>query len=558
MIKNLLSLVLILFAFQLIAQNTVGLISYKPSKVYDGYNLIFPHNQPNVYLIDNCGEIVHTWEDDAGFRPGNTAYLLGDGRLVKAKRPASVAGDAIWAGGGGGIVEIRDWDNNLEWSFELNDSLARLHHDIAIVEDPDSDDFTILMLAWELKTEEEALAAGRDTATTAQDKLWPDYILEVDPQTDEIIWEWHVWDHLIQDFDATKANYGVVADHPELVDVNWDTHDGHPDWMHGNAMDYDPINNQVLLSIPYFNEVWIIDHSTSTAGAASHNGGLSGRGGDLMYRWGNPATYDQGTADDQTIFFAHDIHWIDDFVDPFDPNFGKLALFNNRVGANYSTVNIFNPEFDMYEWLYPLDGNVFKPSDYDLVVTHPDTFALYSTGLSSMQYLPNGNLLICSGRFGYSFELTPDDEIVWEYKTPLIGGAPATQGDTLTVNNNLTFRMTRYPANYEAFDGRDLSQKGWLELEPDSTFCDQILPAFEQIKNYDLEIYPNPANDMITLKWEAGIYVEFEVFDLMGRQIVEPMRVSGGRKYLDTSAWEEGMYFVRINQDMTRKVIITR
>jgi len=112
------------------AQNTVGLLSYVPWKSYDGYNLFYPHNQPNVYLINNCGEIVHVWEDDPTFRPGNTAYLLPDGRLVKTKRPAAVAQDPIWAGGGGATIEIRDWDNNLEWSFTLNDENARLHHDI--------------------------------------------------------------------------------------------------------------------------------------------------------------------------------------------------------------------------------------------------------------------------------------------------------------------------------------------------------------------------------------------------------------------------------------------
>ena len=40
------------------------------------------------------------------------------------------------------------------------------------------------------------------------------------PAGGEIVWQWHVWDHLIQDFGSTKANFGIVEDHPELIDIN--------------------------------------------------------------------------------------------------------------------------------------------------------------------------------------------------------------------------------------------------------------------------------------------------------------------------------------------------
>lgn len=555
MIRNLLFLIvfLALTTFPIFSQNTVGLLSYEPSQTFDGYNLIYPHNQSNVYLLDNCGEIVHVWEDTTGSRPGNTAYILEDGRLVKTKRPPSVAGNPIWAGGGGATVEIYDWDNNLEWSFTLNDSLRRLHHDIAVTAKG-----TIIMIAWEYKSEAESIQAGRDTAKMAQAKLWPDYLLEVDPVLDEIIWEWHAWDHLIQDFDEDVDNFGVVADHPELIDINYDNQNGHPDWMHSNSVDYNDELQQIIISVPTFHEIWIIDHTTTTAQAAGHFGGMAGRGGDLLYRWGNPAAYQSGGADDQKLFFQHDAQWIDNFLIPTNPNYGKIAVFNNRVGSNFSTVNVFSSTWDMYEWSYELAGNTFGPDDFDQTIVHPvDSALMHSTGLSSVQFLPNGNVLICVGRYGYSFEMTPENEIVWEYKTPLIGGAPATQGDTLTVNNNLTFRMDRYPADYAAFNGRDLSQKGWLELEPDSNFCDKILPVNQVMKEYFLEIYPNPANSMVTIEWKGGIYAEVVIFDMMGR-VVERFTASGGRKYLDTSDWQKGMYIVQIEGREVQKLIISR
>ncbi len=549
----LLSLILFIgFSIPVFAQNTVGLLSFNPSKAFDGYNILYPHNQPNVYLLDNCGEIVHLWEGDVDTRPGNTAYITTEGKLIKTNRPAAIAGNPIWAGGGGATVEIRDWDNNLEWSYTLNDSLKRMHHDIAPM--PNGN---ILMIVWELKNEDEAIQAGRDTSILIDAKLWPDYVVEVDPTTSETVWEWHAWDHLVQDYDDSKDNFGVVEDHPELIDLNYHYRDGRADWMHTNAIDFDAINDHVIISVPTFGEVWVIDHSTTTAQAAGHTGGFSGKGGDLIYRWGNPAAYRAGTEEDQKLFYQHDIHWIDDFLTPSHPHYGKLAVFNNRVGDDFSSVHVFNPAYDMYGASFPMIGDVFGPADFDLTIYHPDTTKLFSTGLSSLQLLPNGNTLICSGRFGYSFELTPEQEIVWEYKTPLKGGAQVPQGDTLTVNNNLTFRMKRYPSDFVAFDGKDLSQKGWIELNPDTTFCDELTPIAELMTDYQLRLFPNPASDQLTVEWEAGVYADICIFDLWGREVVR-FDASGGRKYLDISSWEQGIYLVQIDGADWQKLVISR
>lgn len=546
--------ILFLFGSTLVsAQPTVGLISYDPSQAYEGYNLLYPHNQPNVYLLNNCGEIVHVWEDDAIFRPGNTAYLLPDGRLVKTKRLAAVSGNPIWAGGGGGIVEIRDWDNNLLWSFELNDSLYRLHHDIHPM--PNGN---ILMIAWESHTLEELLDAGVDTSKLFNGKLWSDMIIEVDPELDSIVWEWHAWDHLIQDFDSTKANFGNVAAHPELIDLNYDADNDNPSWTHINAIDYDPVNDLILLSVPTFSEVWILDHTTTTAEAASHSGGFGGRGGDLLYRWGNPATYRAGTANDKTLFFQHDVHWLDDFVNPNHPYFGKVAAFNNRIGPNYSGGIIFTPPFDMYNFNFPMTGNVWGPETADWTFVYPgDSTKMHSTGLSSIQLLPNGNFLFCSGRQGYSFEVTPDDEIVWEYVTPLKGGIPVEQGTILNLNDNLTFRIKRYPADYSAFDGKNLQPKGWIEVNPDSTFCDKLLSTSDPMGKYLFKIFPNPANESLTLEWEPGKVIAVEIFDYLGRKKLHFDDLTGGKTHLSIADWLPGLYFVRIDGRTAARFLVT-
>ena len=555
MIKHLLCIFFIALSYSLFAQqNTVGLLSHDPSKAYDGYNLIYPHNQPNVYLLDNCGRIVHTWEDEADFRPGNMAYLMPDGRLIKTKRPAAVAGNPIWAGGGGATVEIRTWDNELLWEFTINNEEERLHHDIAI-----TNEGNILMIVWEVKTADEAVQAGRDPENLPDGELWPDYILEIKPLDNneyEIVWEWHVWDHLVQDFDATKDNFGIVEDHPELVDINYDTSNGADDWMHTNAIDYDPVNDMIMLSVPTFRELWIIDHTTSTEEAATSNGGLGGRGGDLLYRWGNPAAYKQGTEADQKLFYQHDTHWIDDYLNATHPNYRKIGIFNNRVGADISTINVIDPGFDMYDWGFSFDGNVFGPAEFTWTASHPNPQANWSTGLSSVQFLPNGNALVCVGRFGYTFELTPDNEIVWEYKTPLISGQAANQGDTLSINNNLTFRVSRIPTDFEAFDGKDLQPKGYIENNPDSSFCG-LLSSLDDMPMKDLRIYPNPTNDMVVVEWDGGYKIILEVYDMLGNR-VKQIQTTGGRHFMDLKDLQSGMYYIRINNGELQKLIIQR
>lgn len=553
-IVQILSLVLLTSTFVSAQNNTVGLLSYDPNNAFDGYNLMFPHNQPNVFLLNNCGEVVHTWEDEPNFRPGNIAYLREDGTLVKGKRDASVTGDAIWAGGGGEILEIRDWDNNLIWEFEMNNDSFRLHHDFAPM--PNGN---IIAIAWELKTEEEAIQAGRNPATMAQGEVWSEYVFEINPNTDEIVWEWHVWDHLIQDFDETKDNYGVVEDHPELIDVNYDTNNGHPDWLHVNALDYSAIRDHIIISVPYFDEVWIIDHSTTTEQASGHFGGMSNAGGDLIYRWGNPVTYTRDTTLQQTLFFQHDSHFLDEHINGSNPYFGAIGIFNNRVGADYSTANIFRPQWDMYTSKYAFDEvgtKTYFPLNHEVTLMHPEPQKLYSTGLSSYQLLPNGNHLITSGRFGYTFELSPDNEIVWEYKTPIKSGAQATQGDTLTINNNLTFRMKRYPADYPAFDGRDFSETSYIELEPDLEFCDKLLDVEVLEETYSIKVFPNPAHDYLVVEWDAGMYTHLDIYNAVGQKMKSIMR-TGGRAYMDVSTWETGIYFIHLEGTKVAKFIIT-
>ncbi|MEM6698455.1 MAG: aryl-sulfate sulfotransferase, partial [Bacteroidota bacterium] len=464
----------------LTAQNSVGLLSHLSSESYNGYNLVFPHNQSNVHLLDNCGEIVHIWEDNSDFRPGNSVYLLENGNLVKCKRARTSAGsNPIWAGGGGETVEILSWENELLHSFTLNDSLFRLHHDVAPM--PNGN---VLMIAWENKGFEESIAAGRDISLMSQDKVWSEVILEWNPTLDSIVWQWSAWDHLVQNHDASKANFGQPSNHPELIDLNYDEHDGHPDWLHINAIDYNPILDQIVLSVPYFNEFWIIDHNTTAEEA-------SGRQGDLLYRWGNPQAYDRGASADKKLYFQHDARWINPNALEGEEDFGKISLFNNRLPSGQSSANIVQT---MTNGQYQLQNNRFLPDDFERIVIYPETDErAFSNSLSNAQFLPNGNALLLAGRWGFAYEITPENEIAWNYIVPVRAGQAVEQGTSLDINNNITFRMERYSTNHPAFEGRDLSPKGYWELNPNEGFCGVVNVKNTIEDQAGFMVYPNPA-----------------------------------------------------------------
>jgi Arylsulfotransferase (ASST) len=64
----------------------------------------------------------------------------------------------------------------------------------------------------------------------------------------------------------------------------------------------------------------------------------------------------------------------------------------------------------------------------------------YSPRNSNAQRLPNGNTLVNEGSFGRFFEVSPEDEVVWEYVNPYFG--PATEAPKSQYNN--VFRVYRY------------------------------------------------------------------------------------------------------------------
>jgi Arylsulfotransferase (ASST) len=376
----------------------------------DGQILFSPIDSTTTYLIKADGTVNHTWS--SSFLPGVGVRWVGDGTILRTIRVDVGPGGG---GAGGGVQKVK-WDGTLVWDFRYNTEGKLTHHDVKIL--PNGN---VLLIAWETKTRQEAITAGRNPDNVWSSGLMPDHIVEVKPTgptSGEIVWEWHVWDHLIQDYDPAKENYGVVADHPELVDINYGIDlMSMVDWLHTNSVDYHEEFDQILLSVHNFNEIWVIDHSTTTQESAGHTGGNSGKGGDLLYRWGNPAAYDAGLVSDQKFFGQHDATWITSGC----PGEGNILVFNNganRPGGWYSSVDEIIPPVNESGEYYLEPGSAYGPDMQTWVYTADPPTSFVAGILSGAERLKSGNTLICDGVAGRFFEVTPQGTTLWEYVNP--------------------------------------------------------------------------------------------------------------------------------------------
>jgi hypothetical protein len=344
--------------------------------------------------------------------------------------------------------------------------------------------------------------------------MWSDVLIEVQPSRPvggAVVWMWRSWDHLVQDQDPAKPAYGKLEEHVGSIDINFDCRhlpkaesdedrakkeklakdmkavgyagdddDKHkkgakpadakpadakpadakpddqkgphvePDWMHGNGVDYLPEHDLIVLSSPHLSEVMVIDHSTSTAEAATEKGGKWKHGGALLYRYGNARNYGQGEATDRKLYYQHNVQW----VAGAKPGELHLIVFNNgseRPGSEYSSVDEIALPFDPKTGFKRDEGWAFGPDKPLWSYSEPEKF--FSPFISGVQRLPNGDTLVCEGVKGRAFQVKSDGKIVWDFWSPLGGEVePSKTGGRAPAN--ALFRATWLPKDSAGLKGR--------------------------------------------------------------------------------------------------------
>lgn len=399
-----------------------GVLKYDKEKSYGGYTLFAPMvDCKTTYLIDMEGNVVHKWESEYG--PGAYAMLLPNGNLLRGgnlmkKRPTTI-------GGASGIVQEIDWDGKVVWEYPMNNDNEVQHHCFARMPNGNT-----LILGWEAKSIDEAIAKGRDPKTIPLEvydmdkytnKFWVDFVREVDKKG-KTVWEYHVWDHIGTGPNQFDINYIL----PEKLGGNYTSFD----WSHFNVVEYIPEDDLVLLNSRNFSEFYLINHKTK----------------EMVYRWGNPSAYGQGEKPtwyndgDQKVFGSHGVTYL-----------GKdqFMIFDNgseRAEGNRSSIVIMDRKTNKIVWQY--------------YTTTPQSFYSFRQGYAQM--LPNGNIHVTSTNSGHLFEVTKDKKIVWDYVSPVFNGKTkcyAEDGDMPNMMNNMIHRSYRYGADYPGLKDKDLSEK---------------------------------------------------------------------------------------------------
>ncbi len=369
---------------------------------FDGLTLITTmgngQNGSDTYLIDNEQNIINSWSHQTG--SASVGYLSKDSILFLPSNLIDNGGNGAAAGG---LFRKIDWNGNVLWEWELPTEICIAHHDIEILPNEN-----ILAICRESKTLEETINAGLEDAIVP---LSLDMIVEIEPLENNqanIVWKWHFWDHLIQDKNYIyTSEFGNISDHPELLDINvngnWRTND----WNHINMISYNEKFDQIVISSRHMDEIYVIDHSTTTEEAASHFGGNQNKGGDFLYRWGNPKNYNRGSEEDKIFEGQHGIHWIPDHY----PGSGNFLVYNNlhQTNPNKSAVLEFENIADENGFYRIENGEPFGPSNYHWIYLTN----FYTPTQSGAYRLPNGNTLVTATTEFDFFEVDMSGRVQW-------------------------------------------------------------------------------------------------------------------------------------------------
>lgn len=418
-----------------------------------GYVLLSPYYANRSYLISTTGDTAFTWKHQRANAYGS--FLLDNGNLL---RPTESTKQGLSASAvPNGLIQEIDRNGNVVWEFEYKSDQYVLHHGIWLM--PNGN---ILASAFEKKTKAELQQAGITRTPPPpmfgggrDESLLFEQLIEIDPRKpkgQEIVWMWKIWDHLV--------SAGQAYDNPHLfsTDLESPSYQSFNDWMHLNGIAYNPDLDQIVFSSRVFSEVYIIDHSTTTEEAAGHTGGRYGKGGDILYRWGNTSNYKRSGGIQLKVL--HSPSWVPNGY----PGAGNIIFFHNNENSNNSQIIEITPPLKQ-DGTYEMTNGIFGPEQPTWIY---QANGFYSQMMSSCQRLPNGNTFIFEASSGRMREVDQNGTVLWQ-----LGGSST--GPGFGFDNNLSAKAMKYEMNHPGIQKllgiASKKQVAALKLKPVQILC---------------------------------------------------------------------------------------
>jgi hypothetical protein len=566
---------------------------WNSDKAYNGYTLF--GSGGHTYLIDMEGQVIHSWNI------GTNPRFTDGGNLLDAVG-GNPSNSNVW--------KELDWNGNVVWQYTESRKGYYPHHDFAKIYDTKLGDSAFIYIANKDLTSQQCLDAGcgpLNNYTGAQ----MDVVIEVDMKGN-VIWEWSFFDHVVQDINASLSTYGIIKDNPGKINLNLRGNPVKSDWLHCNSLDYNEELDLVVINSVH-GEFYVIDHgNTFTKGDPAGSIALAASTkGDFLYRFGDPAKYNQGdppsilenwekaTSGHKQIGGAHNIQWIR----PGLPGEGNFLIFNNAENlfeltpqsyifeinpflnsSGTNTGKFVNPPTAGYNIVNSPDRNLMKEKknmskQIVWAFSSKNNTSFYSTIGSGAQRLPNGNTFVCSMNDGHFFEVSPKDtSIVWEYINPVTrDGIKKIKTDNYPTYN-AAFRAYRYSKDHPALIGHDLTAGETITgFDPDyikPADVTSIEKTNGQLKSASTlnQNYPNPfsLNTTIEFELESTKQVSLNIYDLSGKQVktLINQNCTTGKYSLTwdgtsdgNSPLSSGIYFYILladNQKISKKMIYYR
>ena len=427
------------------------------SRAFDGYIFYSTHDTNRgrtvgntTWLLNSLFQPVHRWDSEHHAHEGVGPYLLENGLVVRPFSKGNWLYMENFYVASFTSLEIIDWEGNQLWEFDYCTPKRHcMHHDIEPM--PNGN---ILLIVNDFKTHEEAESIGfkptNDRAIAFQ------RIIEIEPNLKDgstrIVWEWDILDHIVQDLYPDRPNYGKPSEHIGKIDVNYvgkSTKFIPGSVFHFNAISYNEERDQILVSNFGTNEIFILDHSTTTKEAKTDKGGASGKGGDLIYRWGNPNAYGMAGIESRQLFKQHDAAWIPEGI----PGKGDISIFNNGVNRKpmytaYIELELPKLRNSRYQRASNKPFGPMAPAYEfsEFAGDEPEVF--FAPFMSGARRLPNGNIFGVSGIVSGMFEVTDEGEEVLR---------------TVPGSRSTFYRAYKFSKDYPAFNNRNLAPlaTGW-------------------------------------------------------------------------------------------------